>query len=176
MYYALAKVTKEDNCLKEKYLKGSAITVNEIVGFTKEEEKELIKQILTLKSQGFSVRKAVYQLSNNNVKLALRYQNKYRNALKNKALIEEALKEINFNSKNVLPFIKPKKTTYESSIEKLKEEIDGLVERISFKQKQENERLKEKIATLETENLKLSNLLFLAENKSTANRHICTKV
>jgi capsular polysaccharide biosynthesis protein len=67
------------------------------VAFTKEEEKELIKQILTLKSQGVSVRRAVYQLANNDVKKALRYQNKYRNALKNKGLIEEVVKEIKGN-------------------------------------------------------------------------------
>ena len=160
MYYALAKATKEDSALQGKYLKGKSIKVNEIVGFTKEEEKELIKQILTLKSQGVSVRRAVYQLANNNVKKALRYQNKYRNSLKNKGLIEEVVKEIKGNGQKILPFLKPKKPIYDSNLEKLKEEIDGLVDRISIKHRQENERLKERIALLEVENLKLNNLLY----------------
>ena len=167
MYYALAKTSKEDNVLQQKYLSGKSILVNEIVAFSKEEEKELVKQILILKGEGFSVRKAVFKLANGNAKLALRYQNKYRNSLKNKSLVEEVLKEVNLRvgNKNILPFIKSKKIA-DSSLEKLKAEIDGLVERISVKLQKENKFLKERIARLELENYKLNTLLFGEENKS----------
>lgn len=167
MYYALAKTSKDDLSMKQKYLGGKSLFVNEIVAFTKEEEYNLVKQILILKGQGLSVRKAVYELANGNVKLALRYQNKYRNALKNKSLIQKALNEVKVQvgNKKILPFIKNKKIA-DGSLEKLKAEIDGLVERISSKLQKENKFLKERIARLELENNKLNTLLYGDENKS----------
>ena len=51
-----------------------------ITEFTRAETKNVIKIILKNKTQGKSVRKTVYELANGNEKLALRYQNKYRNA------------------------------------------------------------------------------------------------
>ena len=47
-----------------------------------------------------------------------------------------------------------------AQFEKLKGEINGLVSRIALKTKKENEFLKERIAVLEKENLKLYNLLY----------------
>ena len=166
MYYALAKTTKEDETLQQKYLSGKSISVNQIVAFTKEEEKELIKQILILKGQGLSVRRAVYQLANNNVKLALRYQNKYRNLINNKTIVNEAVKDIKLADPNVLSFEKRNKFVKQDGLEKLKAEIDGLVERISVKLQKENKYLKERIAVLELENSKLNTLLYGTETKS----------
>ncbi len=166
MYYALAKTTKEDESLQNKYLNGNALSVSKIIAFSKEEEKELVKQILILKGQGLSVRRAVYQLANNNVKLALRYQNKYRNLLLNKALVEEVLKEIKLSSPNTPTFGLPKKIVKDGGLEKLKAEIDGLVERISVKLQKENKYLKERIAVLELENSKLNAFLYGTESRS----------
>ena len=63
--------------------------------FTRAETKSVIKTVLINKTLGKSVRKSVYELANGNDKLALRYQNKYRNALKNQPnLIKEIIVEI----------------------------------------------------------------------------------
>ena len=63
--------------------------------FSKIETKSLIKEILRQKCLGISVRKACLNISNNNIKDMIRYQNKYRSIIKNnKNLYEECLNEL----------------------------------------------------------------------------------
>ena len=50
--------------------------------FTRAETKSIVKTILINKTKNTSVRQSVYKMANGNEKLALRYQNKYRNLLK----------------------------------------------------------------------------------------------
>jgi hypothetical protein len=103
-------------------------------------------------------------LSNGDGKLALRYQNKFRNALKNKQhLIAEIVKEIKDEGGEILQFKQrkiPASIVPEKQMERLKSEINALVGKIALKTKRENERLKERIIALEKENLRLSNLLY----------------
>ncbi len=164
LYYALAKMSKSDQDFCNKYLGGKAVEVEKIVSFSEVEERKLIKEILIKTAQGTSVRKAIKEISKGDEKVALRYQNKYRNAISKKSdlireikeqLIEEgvAFKERNIKRCDVVKI-------NDAQFEKLKKEIDGLVGRIQLKERKENEYLRQKIAVLEKENLRLSNLVY----------------
>lgn len=80
-YYTLMKNEKKDERIV-KLLDGSRLSVEKIKEFTKEETDEVLRNILTEKSKGFSVRRAIYNLASGDDKLMLRLQNKYRNTLK----------------------------------------------------------------------------------------------
>ena len=84
LYYAIAKLSNKDQEFCDKYLNGQPIFVSEVENFSKEQEMELVKKVLLLKHQGKSVRNAINLLANGDAKLALRYQNKYRNFIKTK--------------------------------------------------------------------------------------------
>lgn len=168
LYYALAKHSNFNQDFCEKYLDGKPLKVSKIVEFDKNEEKDLVEKILIAKSQGKSCRSEILRLSGGDGKQALRYQNKYRNAVKNNPqLIEQVVKElkergINFSvndnkKQNFIP---------ESFALRLKSDINSLIAKAVLKTKRENDCLKERIAFLEQENLKLCNLLY-----GTANNH-----
>lgn len=162
LYYALAKRAETDKEFNEKYGL-SQIKVNSPKSFDTASEKEIIKKILNLKKSGYSVRSAVNKLSSGDTKLSLRYQNKYRNALKNKPdLIAELIAEIKTESGESTEIIEKKQefTVSEFQMKKLKKEINGLVERISEKIRKENEYLKKRLTVLQMENMRLNNLLY----------------
>ncbi|MBR2499360.1 MAG: hypothetical protein IKB67_06580 [Clostridia bacterium] len=162
LYYALAKRSNIDQEFCAKYLGGKPLSVNKIVEFGVAEERDLIKKVLMSKSQGKSCRSVIMELAKGDGKIALRLQNKYRNAVKNKPeLIKSVLKELNSEG---ISFSQTQKTAKdyvtEAQFEKVKSEINNLVDKISSKTKKENEYLKERIQYLERENLKLYNLLY----------------
>lgn len=155
LYYAMAKKSTISDEFRE-LLGGKSLTVSSPKGFSSCDEKELIKNILLLTSQGVSVRSAVLKLASGDAKLSLRYQNKYRSIKRTKPeLIAQTLKELNLQEKNHenIPQIP------EFLIAKLKKEINGLVDSVSLTIKKENAYLKKRILYLETENCKLSSLL-----------------
>lgn len=163
LYYALAKLSNKDQEFCDKYLNGQPIFVSEVENFSKEQEKELVKKVLLLKHQGKSVRNAINILANGEAKLALRYQNKYRNFIKTKReelnlLIEEIKKENGVVIE--LETIKTQEYFNEFQLKRLKAEINGLVSRISQDLQKENQALKERINFLQSENLKLNRLLY----------------
>ena len=163
LYYALAKLSNKDQEFCDKYLNGQPIFVSEVENFSKEQEKELVKKVLLLKHQGKSVRNAINLLANGDAKLALRYQNKYRNFIKTKReelnlLIEEIKKENGVTIE--LETIKTQEYFNEFQLKRLKAEINGLVSRISQDLQKENQMLKERINFLQSENLKLNRLLY----------------
>lgn len=163
LYYAIAKQSATDNEFCAKYLNGKQLSVGQIVQFDKRQERELIKKVLLAKQQGKSVRSEVMGLANSDAKLALRYQNKYRNALKNKPeLIKQIVLEINKDKKaGERNLCAPEKSIVSNEqFEKLKNQIDSLVLRISSSLRKENACLKERIKLLEGENLKLMSLLY----------------
>lgn len=164
MYYALAKHSQKDGEFTKKYLGGTPLSVGKIEEFSKAEEEDLMNKILELKSQGMSVRGAINSLANGDIKLALRYQNKFRNVIKNNPELAKNIQKSQKNSQNA------QKTVGLSDDEylRLKKEIDGLVSRISLKVKQENELLKARIEVLELENLRLNNLIYSSENAKRA--------
>ena len=163
LYYALAKLSNKDQEFCDKYLNGQPIFVSEVENFSKEQERELVKKVLLLKHQGKSVRNAINLLANGDAKLALRYQNKYRNFIKTKReelnlLIEEIKKENGVTIE--LETIKTQEYFNEFQLKRLKAEINGLVSRISQDLQKENQMLKERINFLQSENLKLNRLLY----------------
>ena len=66
----------------QKILEGKDLKAGAIVPFTEEETDEMLKKVLTEKSKGMSVRRAIRNLCGGDEKLMLRMQNKYRNLLK----------------------------------------------------------------------------------------------
>ena len=173
LYYALAKKCNEDKGFCQKYLGGKPIKISKIIEFSKQDEKTLIKNIIEQKHLGRSVRSIIMDMSNGDAKLALRYQNKYRNAIKNNpSLIAEIISEINAQGKNVCVDTAKQQKNIISDVQfnKLKNEIDALVQKISSKIKKENEYLKERIARLESENLKLVSILYGAQNPTDARK------
>ena len=179
LYYALAKKSNQDQEFCQKYLNGKPIKISKGVEFNKEEERELIKNILYSKTAGKSVRAIIMQMAEGNAKTALRYQNKYRNALKNKPkLVADIIKEIQAEGKVVNFSLENKESTMvisEHQFDRLKFEIDGLVQKISSKIKKENEYLKQRIGVLESENRKLISLLYSNENLCDAQKFFKTK-
>ena len=164
LYYALAKRSNFDTEFCKKYLGGKPISVAKIIEFDQREERELIKKILLAKKDGRSVRNAIIELSGGDAKLSLRYQNKFRNAMKNKpSLIADVIKELKEQGVEIEfdTAEKPQKPLFNHfQLAKLKEEIDTLVGKIAYKVKKENEFLKQRIAALEKENQKLRTLLY----------------
>jgi len=143
LYYALAKLSVTDKEFCQKYLDGKPLQVSKIVEFNECEERQLIKKILIAKNQGLSVRSEIMKLANGDGKIALRYQNKYRNAIKNNPkLISEIINELSLNGINVALENKSK-SVYEGvtdeQFNKLKNEINNLVGKISLKTQKENE-------------------------------------
>lgn len=163
MYYAMIRAGKNNNEFKDKYMFGLFVDVKKIEKFSADDERKLIKDILLLKREGKSVRCAVYELSGGDSKKALRYQNKYRNALAVKPeLVEEIVKEINKEKGENIDYLKKpeKKRINEVQLRRLKNEIDGLVSRISESVKTENDYLKNRVMLLERENQKLYSALY----------------
>lgn len=170
LYYALAKKSLEDEEFCNKYLDGKPLSVGRIVEFEQDEERKLIKKILIAKKDGRSVRSIIMELAGGDGKLALRYQNKFRGAVKSKPrLIAEIIEELRAEGQDNLETLSEKKSEVksffsEAQFAKVKKEIDGLVSKIADKVQRENQNLRLKIATLESENLRLYNLLY-GENK-----------
>ncbi len=162
LYYALAKKSRQDKEFCLKYFDGKPLKVGKIQPFNDLEERELIKQILIKKREGMSVRSAILEMTGGDAKLSLRFQNKYRGALKCKPeLINEILGEIKnqYGDENFELSTKYNSHVSEVQMARLKKEIDGLVDRVSQKARKENAVLRERIAYLEKENSRLINLL-----------------
>ncbi|MBQ7348428.1 MAG: hypothetical protein IJW47_00395 [Clostridia bacterium] len=161
LYYALAKMSKTDKDFCDRYLSGKPLSVGKIVEFSDDEERELIKKILLGLKEHRSVRGAISELSGGDAKLSLRYQNKFRNALKNKQkLLKEIIEELEEQGhKVVLPKSQKESTVSDTQIAKLKKEINDLFERVGEKLKSENRYLKERVLALENENLRLKRFI-----------------
>ncbi|MBE7086739.1 MAG: hypothetical protein E7369_00380 [Clostridiales bacterium] len=160
MYYALIKSCSCDKALAEKYLHGLNLRVEKIVEFTDEETENLIVKILEGVKCGESVRSVVNRLANGDMKVALRYQNKYRSVMKsNPKLLKRIADRVNASQviSNRTDGLYAKVT--DAQMSKLKREIDALIEKISYKTKKENQLLRERIRFLEIENYNLTTAL-----------------
>lgn len=63
--------------------------------FTNDEVRELVRNVLTARAQGVSVRACVQNLAGGDRKLMLRYQNKYRSVLKTRpSMVREIMEEM----------------------------------------------------------------------------------
>ena len=145
LYYALAKFSRDNAEFTDKYLGGRPIAVEKSEKFTVE-EKSVLEKIAEFRSRGVSVRRATICLAGGDVKKALRYQNKYRNALKRSA------KRQGGNAEQII-------STEKFLAARLKEEINKLADRLAASYKRENAKLLRQIAALKAENERLSGLL-----------------
>lgn len=138
-YYALLRSGGDSRV--RALLNGSGLKAETIVQFTEEETDEMLKAILTQKSKGISVRRAVLNLSGGDDKLMLRYQNKYRNVLsKQPERIERLMKECGLDGAT------------DAARAKIEEEINELYDRLAGGLKEENKHLTEVIKKLTDEN------------------------
>ena len=138
-YYALLRST--GNKEVKKLLRGTDLKAEPIRAFSEEETDRVLRSILTEKSKGISVRRAVLNLAGGDDKLMLRYQNKYRNVLtKQPERIRQLMRECG---------IPEEKGAAQKRIEK---ETDGLYDRLASSLKSENERLQATIKRLTDEN------------------------
>lgn len=177
MYYALVKKCNEDKNYLDKYSVNMNLSAQKIVGFDDEQERTLVKSILLGKRQGRSARNVILELSGGNEKKALRFQNKYRNVVKNKEyLIKEIISEIRRENGETFDFeyqVKPSVKVPDYHLKKLQNEINGLIERVTERLQRENAYLKGRIGELEVENIKLKTLLYGGEVKTKTADFFC---
>ena len=137
-YYALLRST--GNKEVKKLLRGTDLKAEPVRAFTDEETDMILRRILTEKSKGISVRRAVLELAGGDDKLMLRYQNKYRNVLaKQPERIKELMQECGGGR----------------AVRRVEKEIDGLYDRLASDLREENLRLREKVKQLTDENAAL---------------------
>ncbi len=152
-YYALMKNEKRDERIV-RLLDGSELSVEKIKEFTPEETDEALRSILTEKSKGMSVRRAIFNLAKGDDKLMLRLQNKYRNTLKKQpeklaALAAElGVPERSVRTSRAKDVALPDKEVLQRRLEG---EINALYDRLAQALKAENERLRAENARLKAE-------------------------
>ncbi len=149
-YYKLLKDSKLDLSLVEKFPSLKNLKAEKSVAFSKEEESQLIEKIENSAREGKSVRRVIMELSGGDDKLALRYQNKYRNA-KSKKQAENLQTNYRFKEK---------------SLKALQDAVDALVERMNRSMQKEIDRLKFKVQELTKENKTLRKKMGLSIVKS----------
>ncbi len=167
-YYKTIKDCKKDNKLCNLLGVDSKMFPKIAKAFTESEERDLVKAILLGVSQGKSVRGAILDISYNNEVLALRNQNKYRNAIKNnQSLVNEVVNEIKLERGDCYnPFEKIKR---DEEISKVEGEINQIIDSLLISIKRENKQLINRINLLEKENKKLKELFkkYLKDNNYT---------
>lgn len=137
-YYALLRSTGNEEV--KKLLNGTQLKAESIRPFTEEETDKILKSILTQKSKGVSVRRAVFNLSGGDDKLMLRYQNKYRNVLaKQPERIERLLDECGLDASD-------------RGKREIEAKINALYDRLATSLKEENKRLTAIVKQLTDEN------------------------
>ncbi|MDE5943450.1 MAG: hypothetical protein K2H30_04495 [Clostridia bacterium] len=137
-YYALLRSGGDERV--KKLLRGTGLKAEKITSFSEEETDAMLKAILTQKSRGISVRRAVLNLAGGDDKLMLRYQNKYRNVLvKQPERLQKLMRECGIDGAD-------------DARKKLEDEINGLYDRLASSLKDENKRLTTTIKKLMDEN------------------------
>lgn len=137
-YYALLKRTDDEQV--KKLLAGTDLKAETVRPFTDEETDRILRAILTEKSKGVSVRRAVLKLAEGDDKLMLRYQNKYRNVLlKQPERIKALMRECGMNCAP-------------DAQKRIEDRINELYEDLTGALKSENERLTALVHKLSDEN------------------------
>ena len=136
----------DERCLN--YLKGTVLKSEKFDKFTRKNEEAMLENIFTAVGQGKSVRRAIIDLSCGDEKTILRYQNK------NRPLVERVVEKVRQKGINL---VSPYKKTVNDVmlLNRLKNEINLLVGRISEDLRKENYSLKKRIEMLESENATL---------------------
>ena len=161
-YYDFVRMCSEDSTLSARFFT-SPPTVSHAKAFDGDETRWLIRKILLGKQQNKSVRRTIIELSSGDEKLMLRYQNKYRNVLKNsRGLIEEIALELGMEEAEYASVNTTK--VPEITLKRLKSSINMLVENIAASLRRENVTLKESNENLTRENRALRALLACRED------------
>ena len=156
-YYKVVKTTKKGSDLYEKLGLTDRLIPVFIKEFSLAEEKELLYLIAKGVALGKSVRKTILELSNGNEKLALRYQNKFRNLVKeNSPLITHAVDRVEKELGVKVYFQKRAKS---SEFKKLENEINKMLDGIIRGISEENRKLKARASLLEKENTALKKVV-----------------
>ena len=157
-YYSSIKRAEEDENFRQRYFGGKEISSAKIIVFNKAEAELLLERILIGQTFGKSVRRVIAEMTQN-PRIALRYQNKYRNLLKhNRQLVLKTCdKIIEEYGKCYNPY--KIKSDEEVQITALKKEINLLCERIALKLKDENLNLRKKLEDSQRENEFLKSLV-----------------
>lgn len=159
LYYQIVKLSNSSAEFCNKYLGGKPLSSNKIEFFDCAEEREIIKKILLLKAEGYSVRKAINQITSGDSKLALRYQNKYRDISKNNpALLSSVVKELKAQNPSINLCVTEKVESNSIGLSRLKTEINFLYERLFSNILNESRALKRRNQELELENARLTEL------------------
>lgn len=154
VYYSSLKQTSGDEKYKKSVLGEKSLSVAKIISFEDCETDFLLEKILTGVTFGKSVRRIISEMTEN-PKLALRYQNKYRNVIRfDRQRVQIAREKI---IKDFGKCYDPYKesATYDALLSKLKREINLLCDKIALEQREENQKLKQKILELEQERKEL---------------------
>lgn len=160
-YYNLIKNEEKKNAYSEIIEGVKDLKAEKFENFSDTDLNLLLSKVKQGKKEGKSVRSVIQKLAGNDPKLALRYQNKYRNYLKKEDT--SRLNDLPVRAEDYLYF------------SKLSEEIDGLVEKIKDKYAVECVKLKMENDELTRENKALKKRLlktnvapfFVSENKRT---------
>lgn len=148
-YYKLLKTERDEVQL---LLKDSALYAEEIVPFTEQEVDEMLLAILQEKAKGYSIRRAILNITDGDNKKMLRYQNKYRNLLRYEPdRIAKMAKQVGVTWKEGRAY------RQKQMHRQLNEEIATLYSKIAEGFQIENERLKKSLMQLEAENAQLKN-------------------
>lgn len=158
LYYEIVRLSNTDKDFCQKYFNGTPLKATKIQSFDKEQEQWLLQGIIKGIRQGKSVRSVVCELANGDLKLALRYQNKYRSMLVKSPDFAREIKQEGQRAMQIKKDLAP--CVSEKLLERLKKEVNALVDKIALKEKKENDYLKRRVAFLEQENLKLSKLIY----------------
>lgn len=143
-YYSTLKKSQSDERLKKDLLGNKTLSVTPIICFNDNETDKIIREILSGATLGKSVRRMTREMAKDE-KEALRFQNKYRNALRcDRTRVERIRSELkNEVGRCYDPY--EKKRGKDLLLEKLKAEINALYERIAQKARDENRLLKEEL-------------------------------
>lgn len=168
-YYSTLKKSQSDERLKKNVLGNKTLSVTPIICFNDSETDKIIREILSGATLGKSVRRMTREMAKDE-REALRFQNKYRNALRcDRTRVERIRSELkNEVGRCYDPY--EKKRGKDLLLEKLKAEINALYERIAQKARDENRLLKEELMRCREELSKYNGDCQNAENVSKAEK------
>lgn len=147
LYYALLKSAERGGEIVEKYPPLKDLKANRARAFTDREQEELFESIRCGVKKGVSARKTIRALAGGDEKIALRYQNKYRNMLKERGMTKT---RVYFDDEKYKAVKKAIDELFERTLKAGREENAAL--------REENKALKEMIRSLspseKTQNVK----------------------